>query len=1042
MTGLTTILLYITVVSVLTTIVLAVARKNVASMLESFAYFLGSQVSLGDTALACDWRAPIATKEAEPATVMYLKSGSLVSFVEILGVCRYMGDKEFATLSHNLGEILASRMKNGNGQNHSFQFCFRGDASGSGRIAEELIGPMVATAKRLGITDVSFFDARKKQIAESCSDESVYLAVFTHRAGMSANEVRNAAERSQKASAELAKNKVRITYDDMFAQSALQAPKMLVTRHTAVVENLMKDLGGELEKGGAYLLTSLLDVGEASNMVRRVFDHSTFPASWRPRFFGGQGITAASTIDRKGDEASRMPVSLARQMINQSLHEKFGAFEYAQHGRWLSASLMVEVLPEDGSKPFNELMDKLGRAVPLAYMLDVLPQGFNFRKADQIWGSFMAAMGDTNRDIKRGWDELKLLERGGHYIAATRILMTTWAPNEADLQDNIEFLRSSVESWGSATCSNETGEPALAAIATAAGYSRGCPAPYLPAPATDIARMAPVVRSASVWKRGHLVATTLEGRPYPIMMGSPLQNSWASVGFAPPGSGKSFFMNLMNSGLLMAPGAQEIPYITVVDVGPSSKLIMDWYRSMLPPEKRHQVVSIRVRNTPEFAINPLDTFLGFDMPTEQDVDYASAVLGTIAPGLGDESGNFFRKIIMAAYARFARDSVNAKLWQPALDEDVTAAIERFRIPFEEGKTRVWDVVDALFDHGAYAVAEKAQVYAMPILMDLSKVISQAEITLPYGNAKAVRGELMLDVFQRNLSDAMTGAYKLISGYTKANVGAARAISIDLEEVVGSTSSEDGVRRSALMFLFARRLGARNFFARWDEIKATCPDRYKRYQEDRVSKMWEQMKFLEYDEIHYASGAAAFSRLLEADLRVGRKFNMNVMMMSQLVTDFPKQIMANAANFFIFSLGDDEKMAAEVQAAFGLSASEMSAIRKYCRTPGTLYARFVTSKGTLAQVLRTTASPLERWAFTTTAADAPVRATMAAKLGGGDEGYRRSVNLLGRLLPDGSAKPMIEKIKAQMSEDSHTEDTMATIVCDKLLERAMREDVEV
>lgn len=1005
--------------------------------IESFIYWAGFQLSLGDTDLACDWRAPIQTEADAPPEIMALKSGSVVSFIEIKGIRRYVGDKEFEHLAQNLATILSNRMKAGNGRNHSMSFCFRSDPAGSVRLARELMAPMSTTAKRLGMTETAFFDARVEELARACTDEAVYLAVFTHRAGMNSNEQANLVERQKKASAELSKRKVSVAYNDTFSQSMAQPSNLLVTRHKSMVENLVKDLSVEINSGGTYLLANTMTVREAANMVRRVFDHTDFPSTWTPRFLGDKGAIGASPV-RRADEAAVMPVALSRQMIPASFKEEFKSFEFARQGSNLSASVVVEVLPEEGSKPFNKLMEKLGRTIPLAYSQDVIPSGLEFRKSDQFFGSFMAAMGDFNKGIKRGWDELKHIEKEGGYIAATRMTLTTWAKSEEQLQFQVEYLRSSIEAWGSTVCSNETGEPALAAISTAAGFSRASSAPYLPAPIGEITRMSPVVRAASIWKTGQLIASTLEGRPYPIALGSGLQTSWATVGFAPTGSGKSFFMNLLNSGLLMAPGAQDVPYVTVVDVGPSSKLIMDLYRAMLPASKRDQVVSIRIKNSPEYTVNPFDTFLGLDQCTEQDRDFIVAVLGTISPGLGPEADKFFQKLIAAAYERFSRASSDAKPWQNAMDPEVGALYQQLGHEIVDGRTRVWDVVDVLFKAGHIVMAERAQRYAMPILKDLSKVVSQADIMLMYGEALAANGvETMIKVFQRNLSAASTGTYTLLSSYTQANLGSARAISIDLEEVVGSTTSEEGRRRSALMFLFARRLGAKNFFARWEEIAPLVPDLFRRYQKDRVEKMWEQMKFLEYDEVHYASGAESFQMLLQRDLRVGRKFNLVTMMMSQLISDFPEAIMANSTNFYVFGLGDGS-MADQVKAAFKLSDAEMQAISTHCRRPGTLFARFATTEGVLAQVLKTTASPLDKWAFTTNAADAPVRAALALKLGGTDDSYWQALRLLAKMLPAGTAKPMIAALMAEKGEFDVSEESVSMDVAGRLIIRAQAE----
>jgi len=59
----------------------------------------------------------------------------------------------------------------------------------------------------------------------------------------------------------------------------------------------------------------------------------------------------------------------------------------------------------------------------------------------------------------------------------------------------------------------------------------------------------------------------------------------------------------------------------------------------------------------------------------------------------------------------------------------------------------------------------------------------------YGGATH-NGEKIIDIFVRNVT-ASLDSYQILTGYTRFNLGAARAVAIDLQEVVGSMSSEEG-----------------------------------------------------------------------------------------------------------------------------------------------------------------------------------------------------------------------------------------------------------
>lgn len=55
--------------------------------------------------------------------------------------------------------------------------------------------------------------------------------------------------------------------------------------------------------------------------------------------------------------------------------------------------------------------------------------------------------------------------------------------------------------------------------------------------------------------------------------------------FAPMGYGKSVFMNYSNLSLILSPDLSELPFISIIDVGPSSRGLISLIRNALPPEK-------------------------------------------------------------------------------------------------------------------------------------------------------------------------------------------------------------------------------------------------------------------------------------------------------------------------------------------------------------------------------------------------------------------------------------------------------------------------
>jgi intracellular multiplication protein IcmB len=959
--------------------------------------------------------------------IMVTTSDDLISFIEINGSRKLVGGDELRKQIGAVASKLAQVMKSGNGVQHSFGISFRSSPDGSERVLRELVAPGRATAERLGVTKdrQDYFEDQVQALMAKCTEEQVYLCALTHREGLSPAEKKRAMEWRLEAQAKFFKEAKGVRFNDDHSQNPRTPSPMLFPRHRSMIQNLVSALRGDVDANGAGLQVRELDVGEAGNLMRRQQDASNFPTTWRPRFIGDSGAVVGTASKRKGDSANMLPPPLARQMVTERYVEKFGDAEVAKRGEWFYASLVLEIPPEKGGEPFSDLASIIGREIPWGLSFEISPNGASFRQADQMYGGFVGGFGDTNKKIRKAWMELKRLHNSGDYVCAIRAVFTTWAKSERACVDNYSMLKSSLESWGSAVVSNDTGSPALAALCTAAGFAKRSPAPYIPGPISELAAMFPMLRPASVWKSGQLLTHTKEGRPYPVAFGSTLQNFWGTLGFAPSGYGKSFLLMMMNFGILTSAGLDEVPYVVTIDVGPSSRLVFDLYRAMLPERLRPQVASIRIRNDKKYTVNIFDTQHGCDMPTNVDLDFQVSVVSSLSPTLGQEGDRFCAMVIREAYRRFGRKSPEQRVWQRSFESTLHDRLVESGFEFNE-RTRVWDVVDALFDMRRIDDSVLAQRYAVPRLADLVSAAQSKVLRDQWGTALTPNGEGLIDVFIRSVTSAQS-EYELISGFTKFDIGPARAMSIDLEEVVGSMNSEEGRRRSGIMFMLARRLGAKNFFLRWDEIEENVPERYKDYQKDRIEKISAAIKFLEYDEKHYTSGVAGVDNQINVDLRVGRKYKTVTMMFSQLLSDFPRAAVDNCYTYLILGTGSSASTR-ELQETFSLSPSEVGAIEKECTGPGRMFALFKTTMGNTSQVLHTTAGPFMQWAFSTSTDDALLRKGVTERIG-----YLEGLRALAKAYPSGSARKAMELFQQRRSDSDTDKRTVPEIFAARLVE---------
>lgn len=975
-------------------------------------YWLSSFFLEGDVDAHCQLGGPLG-----PNTLLTM-SDDIMSVIEIKGSRRLMGGKEFEDMAANLAAVMTKVMKSANGSQHSFGVGFRSAPGSSTRLLNEIMAPNLMTARRFRAKDEICIHDQIEALARMCKEESIYLILYTHTNGLSPSDKKRLTAWRSSMSEKMHKLAPDVSSATEYSQRTRVPAPALIPRHSAALDNLVQGLQLDVDKGGVGILAEVLDVGSALTLIRRHLDASDFVSSWRPRLMGDKSTVIPAAAVRKGDSSHMFPMRLGRQLVSEPSIEVFGDVEYARRGGNYYAGVILEVPPEDGSLPFSELSTRIGRTIPWSVNIEVVPNGVSLRKIDQFYAGFVGSMGDYNKRVKEGWLHLKNLQRSGVYIGALRVTFVTWGASESEVTLNLSFLKSSIESWGSCVGTNETGSPALISLCAAAGYSKRMPAPYLPGPMAEFSRIIPVFPPASVWENGQVITHTKDGRPYPVGIGTTLQNYWGTLIFAPTGYGKSFLMNMINAGIIFAPGLEELPFLTVIDVGPSSRLVMDLAKAMLPERLARQITSIRVRNHRDFSVNPFDTQLGCDRPTEVDRDFQVSVVATICPGLGPEGERFIGQVINEAYRMLGRKSSNQRRWQNSMDDKIAALIKEIGFAVTE-RTFVWEVVDALFDAGRIDDASLAQRYAVPRLPDMIKASRCKEILDAYGEAPSSTAESILNVFTRNIQTAQS-EYELIADVTRFEISSARVVSIDLEEVVTGSDSEEGKRRAAMMFLFARRLGAKNYFLRWDEIGSIVPERYREYQQARVKALEESMKYLEYDEVHYASGIPSMAKRMQEDLRVGRKYKCVTMMSSQLLQDFPRSAVDNCYTYFILGAGTEASLG-ELETTFGLTPSEVSAIKTDCTGPGRLFALFKTVKGTTSQVLYTTAGSFARWAYSTSKDDAMLRTELSNLL---DGDYLGALKMLAKAYPAGTARDEMERYRRARGESSTGESVIS------------------
>lgn len=273
----------------------------------------------------------------------------------------------------------------------------------------------------------------------------------------------------------------------------------------------------------------------------------------------------------------------------------------------------------------------------------------------------------------------------------------------------------------------------------------------------------------------------------------------------------------------------------------------------------------------------------------------------------------------------------------------------------------------------------------------------------YEKVLAPTGESLINAFSRMISGAVR-EYPILSRVTSFDLGDARIVSLDLDEVAKS-GGDAADRQTAVMYMLARYVMARHYYLTDDSI-TNVPAQYKEYHKTRISEIREDPKRLVYDEFHRTSKSQAVRDQVIVDMREGRKWKVQIALLSQSVDDFDPVMIEFATAIYIMDAGPAQAIEKTTQ-IFGLSPAAKNALRTRVHGPrqggATFLAQYATKDGLNIQLLTLTLGPVELWAFSTTAEDVAVRNQLYQRIGPAEA--RR---VLASLFPAGTVLKELQK----------------------------------
>ncbi len=947
----------------------------------------------------------IRLETADNDVTLVGKDGSLVSYIKIDGSRQVIGEDEYRHLIEGATIKVGARFDR---IGHAVQVYFIRDPQRIDKHLKSQVTPSRKTAKNLSLDLEDLFDERIRHLSHFTSYEECYFVLWTRPSILTKNEMERAHKNMQ------GKRWVNAGY----AQYPYAAVNALRTRHKSFISAMMASLD-ELGVRG-----DLMDVHDALRAVRdNMFPNKT-NETWRPCL---PGDPIPSRAPQSGRDMSdilwmKLPAQLAvadARVLSESI---------VRIGDLLWAGCDMTLGPMDAS-PFPMLLNRLFEAnVP--YRISFLVEGGGIYSS--TFRSFVATiLGVTNamnKQIKYSLEGLQAVARK-EPVVRLRVSAATWAPapDVDKIQNQLSVLTQAIESWGYCQVSEFSGDALDCVMSSAMGIHCAGTAPTGIAPMYEVMKLLPWQRPSSPFGQGAILFRTPDGKIWPYQTGTNVTTTWFDLIFAQPGAGKSVLMNSLNLGTCLTPGMAGLPFVAIIDIGPSSSGLVSLIKEALPEDRKHEAEYYRLQMAHDYAVNPFDTQLGCRFPLIDERSYLVELLTLLCtpPGYDRPYDGIQQLAGLVVDEMFRwRDDTSANAeprpYLARLDQTVDEAIQRYSIHLPSDPYW-WDVVDRLFEAGDPHAAMLAQRHAVPTLADAITASRRPQIRSLLEET-SIGGSLenVLSAFERMITSSIR-EFPILASVTQFDIAQARICSLDLMDVAPQ-GDEVADRQTSIMYMLARHVLVRSWWM-GKEALGSVPEKYRMYHELRLEELAETPKRLCYDEFHRTNKSSSVRNQVIRDVREGRKRGVQIVLSSQLLEDFSEDMVDLATGVWVLGAALSDQAVENICGRFGLSQTARNIIRYRLTGPksGGAPALLVlgTTSGRYEQHLINTLGPIELWALSTTSEDVAIRNRLYERIGA-----PRARQMLAANFPGGSARNEIKR--RIMAAAEHAESQSLTL----------------
>jgi intracellular multiplication protein IcmB len=918
---------------------------------------------------------------------MIARDGAIASVVKIYGSKNAVGKEQMRDMEEMLSQTLQNAFIS---EGHKIQFVYTRDDDRTDSALKDIMDPYKKASKRLGLDFDDIYDGKREKLKEHCAYESCYMVLWT----LPSTSIDAVKEETKDISEIQNQAGFAVNGQDVFNNYT-----SIANNHNAFLDNTME---GFKVNG---INVEIMDVKKAISDIKRLINNDIVSEDWEP-ILAGDNLSLREEIDgtlREGDMSSVTWPKIGSQLFPDSAEKSESGF-YKIGEKYFAP--LTFALPPQKILEFNQLISSIDKKVPwqISINLQSVRQGKLNLKG--LSASMLAWTNSDNKLIKAGIDEIQ--ERIGNKdpVVELSIDAITWASSEKELKKRKSIILKALQSWGTATVEAAQGDPMEAILSTMPAITKEPFGNIAYAPIEDIIKMLPIARQSHVWESGSMVFRTADHKIFPFQPGSSKQVAWNNLFFATPGNGKSVLLNAMNAANVNTLGVDELPLMGILDIGESSAGLINMIKDSLPEKQKHLVVAEKLKNTIDYAVNLLDTHLGARTLTTEDLFFITNTITMAITPIGKSApypstDTLIQNLLSKAFDYFS-DSKNPKEYRKHVDIKIDEVLDLHSIKVDYDTTW-WEITDKLMEAGEILFANRAQKYAVPVLSDLVTIAQTNEsIQDEYSEIKIETQESLIAYFNRSIGE-LVNQYPMLAIPTVFELSSARIISLDLNDVA---PRGDGAakKQTSLMYMIGRYIVTRSFFIDDQLIKIT-PKIYHKYHQEKIDKSRETPKIICYDEFHRTTGIDIVRSQVMQDMREGRKWRMQVTLVSQLLKDFDDDMIDIADGIFILSGGDNVD---DIANKFKLNITMQNLLKTKVTGPNSKGApmiyKFKAKSGTYCQLLYLTLSPIEMWAFNTTSEDVALRERLSKIIG-----PKKARLLLAKELSGGSAKAYMEEM---------------------------------